>query len=336
VAHRDVVVIGASAGGVEALRAIVLGLPPDFPATIFVVWHMPSHSMGLLPQIIEPLSALPVANAESGQPVTRGQIVIAPPDHHMILENSHVRLTQGPKENRFRPAVDPLFRSAAYAYGSRTIGVVLAGSLDDGTSGLWAIKDRGGVTVVQDPLDTLYPDMPRNAMRAVKVDYVLPAAEIPALLVDLVQEEVDPGEERGETSQALELGSAGMMTTGDEAMQQMGELSQHTCPECNGSLWRIPEGKILRFRCRTGHAYTSETLLEELTESIERGLWASVRGLEEHASLLDRIGQHLRQHGDDGVSEEYLRRSNQAREQARHVREAIEDFPRPRENDDRA
>jgi two-component system, chemotaxis family, protein-glutamate methylesterase/glutaminase len=325
VAKRDIVVIGASAGGVEALRDLCVGLPVDFPAAIFVVWHVASHSLGMLPRILEPASRLPVANAIDGQPITQGTITVAPPDHHMLLENGGVRLTRGPRENGFRPAVDPLFRSAAYYCGPRAIGVVLAGSLDDGTSGLWAIKDRGGVAIVQDPIDALFPDMPRNALRNVSVDYIVPAHELGELLVDVTSEQVDLPEVSPSTSLGLELESAAMATTDDQDMSRLGELSQFTCPECHGSLWRISEGKILRFRCRTGHAYGSETLLDELTESIEQNLWASVRGLEENASLLEHMGRHLREHGVSGIADEYLRRAAETKQRARTVRRAIED-----------
>lgn len=327
-ANRDIVVIGASAGGVEALRDLCADLPSDIPAAVFVVWHIPTQSLGMLPRILQPVSRLPVANALNDQPIMPGTITVAPPDHHMLLENDRVRLTQGPRENRFRPAVDPLFRSAAFFCGPRTIGVVLAGSLDDGSSGLWAIKDRGGIAVAQDPTDALFPDMPNNAIRNVKVDYVLPAREMGALLERLTREQIDLPAPHARPSLGLEVESAAMMTTDDAAMSQLGELSQFTCPECHGSLWRIYEGTIVRFRCRTGHAYSSETLLDELTESIERTLWASVRGLEENATLLEHLGHHLRERDENGIADAYLRRAEETWARARSVRGAIEDGPR--------
>ena len=323
-ANRDIIVIGASAGGVEALRDLCASLPPDISAAIFIVWHIPSYSQGLLPRMLQPVSQLPVANALHDQAIMPGTITVAPPDHHMLLENDRVRLTQGPRENRFRPAVDPLFRSAAFYCGPRVIGVVLSGSLDDGTSGLWAIKDRGGIAVAQDPIDTLFPDMPTNAIRNVSVDHVVLARDMGPLLERLARETINLPEPQAPASLSLEVGSAAMGETDDEDMRQIGDLSQFTCPDCHGSLWRIAEGKIVRFRCRTGHAYSTEALLAELTDSIERTLWESVRGLEENASLLEHLGSHLREHGENGVADEYLRRAAETKASARAVRDAIE------------
>jgi two-component system chemotaxis response regulator CheB len=202
---------------------------------------------------------------------------------------------------------------------------VLSGSLDDGTSGLWAIKDRGGLALAQDPLDALFPDMPGSAIRNVAVDYVTPAREMGDLLARLTHEPIDLPAGPAATPLALEVESAAMTATDDEDMRKMGELSQFTCPECHGSLWRIHEGKILRFRCRTGHAYSSEALLDELTDSIERSLWASVRGLEENGALLEHLGRHLREHGENGVASEYLRRATEITTRARAIRNVIED-----------
>lgn len=324
-ANRDIIVIGASAGGVDALRDLCAGLPPDIPAALFVVWHMPSHSLGMLPRMLQPVSQLPISNALEDQPVMPGTITVAPPDQHLLLENGRVRLTQGPRENRFRPAVDPLFRSAANSFGPRVIGVVLAGSLDDGTSGLWAIKDRGGIAIAQDPTDALFPDMPTSAIRNVAVDYIVPAHEMGALLGRLASEPITLPAPIAPDALELEVESAAMMPTDEEDLSKLGELSQFTCPECHGSLWRIYEGKILRFRCRTGHAYSSETLLDELTESIERTLWASVRGLEENAALLAHLGRHLREHGENGISDAYALRAEETKARAQAVRRAIED-----------
>ena len=204
------------------------------------------------------------------------------------------------------------------------IGVVLAGSLDDGTSGLWTIKDQGGLAVAQDPTDALFPDMPSNAIQNVSVDYILPAHEIGELLARLSREPVILPAKDAPESLTLEVGSAAMIETDDEDMGRMGEVSHFTCPECHGSLWRIYEGKIVRFRCRTGHAFSAEVLLDELTESVERSLWASVRALEENASLLEHLGQHLREHGGNGVAQQYARRAETTKEHARAVRSALE------------
>src|SRR3712207_3389514 len=174
----------------EALRALVGGLPPDFPAALFVVWHMPAHSFGVLPDVLGRAGPLPAAHARDGEPVDPGRIYVAPPDRHLLLEPGHLRLTRGPKENHFRPAVDPLFRSAAAAYGPRFIGVVLTGLVEEGAAGLWAIKDPGGLGGVQDPDDPLYPAMPLSALEHVAVDHRCPMAALGPLLAELTQHPV--------------------------------------------------------------------------------------------------------------------------------------------------
>lgn len=191
-ATRELVVIGASAGGREALLELTRTLPADFSAAILIVWHMPSVGIGMLPRMLERTSPLPAHNAVDHEELCPGQIYVAPVDHHLLVERGHVRVTKGPKENRFRPAIDPLFRSAAYTYGRQAIGIVLSGALSDGTLGLWAIKDRGGVAVVQDPNDAIVAGMPTSALENVNVDYRLPAFEMGALLQRLTTEELEP------------------------------------------------------------------------------------------------------------------------------------------------
>jgi two-component system chemotaxis response regulator CheB len=189
-ASKDIIVIGASAGGFEALKILVTGLPADLPASVFVVWHLaPEIRESVLAQVLQKNGNLPAAQAIDGEPIRKGHIYVAPPDYHLLVEPDRVRVTRGPKENRFRPAVDPLFRSAAYSYGSRVVGVVLSGALDDGTSGLWTIKFRGGTAIVQDPLDAEFPSMPKSALREVKADYVAPVEEIPGIITRLAREE---------------------------------------------------------------------------------------------------------------------------------------------------
>ena len=185
---HDIIVIGASAGGVEALKVLVAGFPHDLQATIFVVLHLSATGPSILAEILTGAGLLPAPQVVKGEIIAPGHIYVAPPDHHLLVEQGHVRVTRGPKENRFRPAVDVLFRSAAYAYGPRVIGVILTGALDDGTAGLWAVKDRGGLAVVQDPQEALHSSMPQSALRHVSVDACLPLAEIVPMLVQLVGE----------------------------------------------------------------------------------------------------------------------------------------------------
>jgi two-component system chemotaxis response regulator CheB len=187
---RNIIVIGASAGGFEALKKLVADLPKDLPASLFIVWHMSPNVRGVLPQVLNRAGGLHAANAFDGETIETSRIYVAPPDRHLLVESGRVRVTRGPRENRFRPAVDPLFRSAAAAYGRRVIGVVLSGALDDGTAGLWTIKHNGGTAVVQDPLDAEVPSMPENAMREVAVDYCISISEMAPLLARLSQEPV--------------------------------------------------------------------------------------------------------------------------------------------------
>jgi two-component system, chemotaxis family, protein-glutamate methylesterase/glutaminase len=322
-ARRDIVVIGTSAGGHEALARLCQSLPSDFSAAVFVVWHMPAHGLGLLPAIIRPDCSLPATNAQDGEAIRPGRIYVAPPDQHLLVQDGHVRLTRGPKENRFRPAIDPLFRSAAYSAGPRVIGVVLTGALDDGTSGLWAIKDQGGIAVVQDPQDAAFAGMPTSAISNVPVDFVTPLSEMGTLLVRLTREEIedkDPANIRERLEQ--DIRGARMERHDEQDMEQLGQPSVFTCPECHGTLWKIEEGKIVRFRCRTGHAYTAQSLLEELTEDVEDTLWTAVRSLEEKASLMRHIAWHLREHGD-ASADRYLTEAATAIERAGAVREAL-------------
>src|SRR5919199_687746 len=287
-AGHDVIVVGASAGGLEALREVVATLPPALPAAVCVVWHMAAESPGLLPEILDRTGPLPAAHPEDGELLQTGHIAVAPPDRHLLLEQGRLRLTQGPKENRFRPAIDPLFRSAAAAYGPRVIGVVLSGALDDGTAGMAAIKARGGLAVVQDPWDAIIPSMPRSVLTHVPVDHVVPTAEIGPLLADLARRPA--GEEDGDTmSKELEIKGDG----------------------------------LLRFRCHTGHAYSVQSLLAEIGVSIEATLWGAVRSIEEQMLLLRHMADHLRSAGVPADAEQLLAHAREAEQQVQLVRLAV-------------
>jgi two-component system, chemotaxis family, protein-glutamate methylesterase/glutaminase len=288
--NHDIVVIGASAGGVEALRTIAAGLPADLPAAVFVVLHMSPEGPGLLPLLLDRAGPLRAVQASDGGLIERGCIYVARPDHHLLLQDNRMRLARGPKENRSRPAVDPLFRSAALEYGPRVIGVVLTGSLDDGAAGLAAIKNRGGVAIVQAPEDALYASMPRSALRAVRADHVLPVSEIAATLAraaSLPAEATPPANEPLRVEVAMGAGKP-------QDIDTLGPQSPYGCPECGGVLNEVEDAAVLRFRCRVGHAYTSETLAAEQEETIEASLWAAMRALEESAELKKKMADRLR------------------------------------------
>ncbi|HEV8164959.1 MAG TPA: chemotaxis protein CheB, partial [Actinomycetota bacterium] len=237
-----------------------------------------------LPDILTRHGPLPASHAKDGEPIEQRRIYVAPPDHHLLLRAGHVHLARGPRENGHRPAVDPLFRSAAWEYATRVAGVVLSGTLDDGTAGLLAIKSRGGVAIVQHPEEALYPGMPNNAIEHVEVDHVLPAAGIAGTLARLAREPVpeptDPV--AAELKAEVELEGFSMEAIGGG---NPGRPSGFSWPDCNGVLWEIQEGGLVRFRCRVGHAWSPESLLTQQSEALEAALWAALRSLEERAAL---------------------------------------------------
>ncbi|HKG27173.1 MAG TPA: chemotaxis protein CheB, partial [Thermomicrobiales bacterium] len=286
---RDIVVVGASAGGIQALLAMVQGLPADFPGALFVVVHTTPHSPGMLPQLLQRAGQLPADNARHGESITSGRIYVAPPDCHLLVRAGYVELSHGPRENHSRPAVDPLFRSASRAYGPRVTGVILSGALGDGTAGLLAVKSRGGVAIVQDPDEAMVEGMPRSALRLVEVDRVLKAVDIAPALVRFASE---PIRSRGVPAMTDE--DRAIQTIREDILQQAGdqrdnELTLFTCPDCGGSLWQVDEGPLLRFHCHVGHAFGPEALLGLKSEELEAALWSCVRLLTEKATLTRQL-----------------------------------------------
>jgi two-component system, chemotaxis family, protein-glutamate methylesterase/glutaminase len=291
-AYRTIIVIGASAGGIEALKILLAGLPATLPAAVLVVVHVAAQSPRLLASILAQAGPLPATYAEEGAVVEPGHIYVAPPDRHLLVEQGRLRVTRGPKENRFRPAIDPLFRSAAYGYGRQVIGIILSGLLDDGTVGLWAIKNRGGLAVVQEPSEALYPSMPQSALAHVAVDYQVSVTAMGALLARLVADPVvSEAEEAMEDALVIENRIALEDKALTSGLLDLGTPSLYTCPECHGVLLQMPADPLVRFRCHTGHAYTLASLLAEISESMEQTLWNTVRVLEEQVLLLGQMAQ---------------------------------------------
>ena len=324
-AKKDIVVIGASAGGMEALRQLISLLPDDFNASVFVVWHTSPSVRSVLPKLLERDGPLKSAFAVDREAIVPRRIYVAPPDHHMLLERGFVRIAKGPKENRFRPAIDPLFRSAAYVYGPRTIGVVLTGALDDGTAGLWTIKLRGGTAIVQDPEEALIPSMPLSALKAVNVDYRARIPKIADLLARLTREEA-PSAPSLPMDEKRKLESEIRIAEEDTALEKWrlatDDLSPFTCPECHGVLARIREGRVVRFRCHTGHAFSADSLLASVTESIESMLWGALRASDEAVMLLNHVGQHCEDAGELEMAAEYRRKADEALQRGQLVRKA--------------
>ena len=323
--RKDIVVIGASAGGMEALARLVAGLPARMGASVFVVWHTAPGIKSVLPSVLSKAGPLPAAHAADGDPIEPGRIYVAPADHHMLLERGYIRIARGPKENRFRPAIDPLFRSAAYVYGPRVIGVVLTGALDDGTAGLWTIKLRGGTAVVQEPSEALINSMPLNALANVEVDHQAPVAEIGPLLGRLAEQPAPavreiPQDEQQKTRHEIRI--AREKDALEENIMKFGELSPLTCPECHGVLTQLREGSILRFRCHTGHAFSAQTLLNSNAEQVEARLWDAVRAIDETVMLLNTMGEELKRSGNLRAAELCFRQARRAHERSQPIREA--------------
>ena len=326
--NRDVIVVGASAGGVEVLKSLVEGLPAELPAAVLIVLHVAPSSPSILPRLLRRRSVLPVDFAREGEPLQMGRVYVAPPDRHLVVEPDRVRVTAAPRENHSRPAIDPLFRSAALAFGPRVIGVILSGRLDDGTAGLWAVKDRGGTAVVQDPEDALHPDMPRNALQYTRADHIVPAAELAPLLVRLVREGVSPAPDQP-ASRALELEVRIAME--DNALRAgvmaLGPVSPYTCPECHGALVRLEESGIPRFRCHTGHAFSLDSLLAAITENVEETLWSALRAVEESVILLreaaDRTAGDVDANGPGAADPRFEQKAREAEARAELIRQVV-------------
>jgi two-component system, chemotaxis family, protein-glutamate methylesterase/glutaminase len=320
---KDIIVIGASSGGIEAVRAILAGLPANFPGSLFVVIHTAPNAPGVLDAIFGAAGPLPASIPKSGTRIAHGQVYVARPDHHLLIEPGKICLSRGPRENRFRPAVDPLFRSAAQTYGPRVVGIVLSGGLDDGSSGLLTIKQLGGTAIVQDPAEALAQSMPLSAIRHVRVDHVLRVAEIAPLLVRLVSTPADQQEgDRAVPEQVnIEVSIAKENKARESGVLKLGDPSIYACPECHGVLLDVKDASPPRFRCHTGHAYTMESLLSEMDEVIEDSLWNAIRALEERAMLIRQAAAHAREiHGD---GEKLIESAQQTQRRADLVRQVV-------------
>lgn len=308
--YEHLIVIGASTGGLAALRKIFSRLPADFPAPILVVMHIGSME-SVLPAILSSSTDLPVRHAANEVPLQAGTILIGPSDYHLLVEDSHVRLSHGPKENHARPAIDPLFRSAAITHNSKVIGVILTGNLDDGVVGLQAIKAYGGLAMVQDPKEAEVPSMPQNALNYVEVDYCLSLDDIAATLVKLVRQSpprksdnsIDHSTQTSIMENRFAFGEEHFPDI--EKLDRIGTRSVQTCPECGGTLWEINDSVPVRFRCHTGHAFTGRSLLQVQNRLSEDALWSAVRALHEKHTLLKRLASEAQRRGTSDAAAEH-------------------------------
>ncbi len=321
-APRDIVVVGASAGGVEPLMRLVSGFSADLPAAVFVVLHMPPNWPSALPAILDRAGPLPATVAVDGEAIVHGHIYVATPNQHLYVHQGHIRVGVGPRENGTRPAVDVLFRSASSAYGKRVVGVVLSGTLSDGSLGLAAVKLRGGTAIVQDPAEALFGGMPTSAMEATEVDFCASVVEVAAIVERLARTGTGPrvSEEMDEETHADER-SAELAEIGATDDKQPGNASGLTCPECHGSIWELRDGDSVRFECRVGHAYGADAFVEHQGERVEAALWTAVNTLEERASTFRRLA--VVHTGSERLASTYEDRAAQTLRHAQVLRDLL-------------
>ena len=319
-AGHDIVVVGGSAGSGPVLRTLVEGLPADLPAAVLIVTHMPTGRISHLAEMLGGKARMPVVEAIDGLPIQPGRIHVATPDRHLLIVANTLRLGGGPRENMARPAIDPLFRSAALAAGGRVIGLILSGMLNDGAAGLSAIHRRGGLSVVQHPVDADHAQMPLEALESVSVDHVAPASDLAALITRLVAEPagsdrpVWPGLEL-----EVEIGLGARL--GSERLRQIADPVTLTCPDCDGVLSEIRGESPLRYRCQIGHAFTAE-VVADATERIDEAIRLAMRIMEERVELVTRMARDARDSGRTAVAELYEKRAEEYGHYAANLREA--------------
>ena len=319
---RDMIVIGGSSGATAPLKAILGGLPRDLPAAVFVVLHIPARSLGILATVAQAAGRLPVSPAEDGMLIEPGHVYLGVPDRHLLLADGHIRLGQGPRENMARPAIDALFRSAATAYGSRVVGVLLSGLLNDGAAGLAAIKRCGGFAMVQDPTDAIADEMPLSALRAVTADLIAPGSRIGDVLSDLVREHAGPHVPIPAEIQ-LEVDIAAGERIDSGILRRIADPAPFICPDCGGVMSQVREPGPLRFRCQVGHAKTADILAYEQENAVDEALRVALRVIEERAELVSRMAEDGRQAGRRAVAEMYGERADEYRRYAETIRRAV-------------
>jgi two-component system chemotaxis response regulator CheB len=320
----NVIVVGASAGGVGSLMQFVSGLPADLSAAVGIALHIPEESPSALPRILARNGPLEAVHAVDGEALLHGRIYVAPPGRHLLIKRASVRAVNGPNENGHRPAVDPLFRSAARAHGRRVIGVILSGSLDDGTAGLYAIKRHGGAALVQDPQEALFEGMPASAIEHVPVDFV---GEVNRLTREVVRRTreltAEPAAEIDVSDESDELDVVEMDSGTPDPDEWSAVPSGFTCPECHGALFERRDGTLARYRCRTGHAFSQDALAAGQSKGVEDALWIALRALEENAALLRAMSERARHRGQDRSAERYASQARGIERRAKVVRDAL-------------
>ena len=319
--YRDVIAIGSSTGGVDALKRICSGLPGDLAAAVFVVLHMRADGPNLLAEILQTQSSLSVRLAVDGEPVERGCIYVAAADRHLLIIDDFIRLGRGPRENLTRPAIDPLFRSVAASYGPRAIGLVLTGELNDGAAGLGDLKRCGGVTVVQSPADAQASEMPASALQASDVDYRAPLSQLPDVLTYLVGQPAGP---RPLVPRAIELevdialGRPCLTAT----INELADPAPLSCPACSGVLSQVRDTSPLRYRCQVGHGYTAQALDAVQQTDLDEAIRVALRIIEERAVLSERMAAEARSAGREHSARSFQDRASEMRAYAETLRRA--------------
>lgn len=327
--NRNILAIGTSAGGVEALKFLARKFPHDFPASVLITIHLSSQFVSSLDKVLSQAGPLAAGFAIDGEPLGKSRIYIAPPERHLIVDANKLWLGMGPRENSARPAIDPMFRSAAVCCAARTIGVVLTGTLGDGASGLWVLKQCGGLTVVQDPSDASHPEMPKTALSRANPDHVSRLADLPALLARLVgqpageQRALPPGVKH-EVDIARYGGSHFESVNNIRHMDKIGRRSIVACPDCGGVTWEFDEGDLVRYRCHAGHAYTAEVLSLALDENVRRALASALRSLEERTALARSLEKQAMDRGRMMLAELWAERAQEYEQEANVIRSSLQ------------
>lgn len=326
--HEDgppiVIGVGASAGGVEALLALSESLDADLPAAVLVVLHQPAEAPTVLPRLMDNRCALPVRHAEHGDALVPGTVLLAPPDHHLLVVGGRLEVTRGPRENGHRPAIDPLFRSLAVEAGPAAVGCVLSGLLDDGAAGLLALVRHGGTAVVQEPDEALYSSMPRAALAQVPGAIVRPVAELGPTFGELAARPVIGGR-RPSPGLVREVAASRTGAIVDDQDRVPGPAAGLVCPDCSGPLFDLSEGNLLRFRCRVGHAWSEQSLSSVQDTGIERALFTALQALEDKADLQHRIARAATERGSDRTAGRAREAAHQALQSAGLVRDLLAD-----------
>jgi two-component system chemotaxis response regulator CheB len=314
--HKRIVVIGASAGGIPAIKTVLSGLPNNFETAVFIVLHVSSRSSAsTLAKIFQKYTSLVCKPGADGEMIRPGCLYIAPPSHHMMLKDGKVRINQGTRENKYRPSIDVLFRSAAVAYGVQVIGIVLTGMLDDGTSGMSAVKRCGGICIVQEPEDAEFSDMPQSVLNNIRVDYQVPVEEMGDIVKNILEMPLR-GQVTVPRELQVEVEITANMTTTIKDLQEIGDISDFVCPDCGGDLYAVKNDPAPRYRCHTGHVYTEDMLYDLQGLHLEESVWVSIRMLEERYNLLLLMATHAKESNMDEVAQSNVSR---AAEMEKHI-----------------